>query len=188
MFFILFISMKDEILKLRNEGKTYNQIKAILNCSKSTISYHLGEGQKEKTDLRHKKRRENIIIRKVEGFRNRKIKNNRERVRKFAKRDNNSKGLVNKNAEQKFDWEDVVNKFGEDTVCYLSGVAINLYDDNYNFDHIIPVTKGGENNFDNLGITHEVVNRMKNDLKCDELFMWCKRILEYNGYEVKKLK
>ena len=32
--------MKDEILKLRKEGKSYKQIKEILKCSKSTISYH----------------------------------------------------------------------------------------------------------------------------------------------------
>lgn len=33
-------SLKNEIIKLRLEGKTYDQIKELLNCSKSTISYH----------------------------------------------------------------------------------------------------------------------------------------------------
>jgi DNA-binding CsgD family transcriptional regulator len=33
-------SLKQKILILRNEGKTYDEIKAILNCSKATISYH----------------------------------------------------------------------------------------------------------------------------------------------------
>lgn len=32
--------MKNEILRLRDEGKTYNQIKEITGLSKSTISYH----------------------------------------------------------------------------------------------------------------------------------------------------
>lgn len=32
--------MKEEILKLRKEGKTYNEISKILSCAKSTISYH----------------------------------------------------------------------------------------------------------------------------------------------------
>ena len=40
--------MKDEILKLRSEGKTYSEIKKELGCSKSTISYYCGKGQKEK--------------------------------------------------------------------------------------------------------------------------------------------
>jgi hypothetical protein len=40
---------KEEILRLRSEGKTYNEIKDILGCSKGTIAYHVGEGQKQKT-------------------------------------------------------------------------------------------------------------------------------------------
>ena len=32
--------MKEKILKLRLEGKTYNEIQKELNCAKSTISYH----------------------------------------------------------------------------------------------------------------------------------------------------
>lgn len=37
--------MKEKILKLREEGKSYRQIQTILNCSKSVISYHCGEGK-----------------------------------------------------------------------------------------------------------------------------------------------
>lgn len=40
--------MKEEILKLRAQGKNYNEISKILGCSKGTISYHCGNGQKEK--------------------------------------------------------------------------------------------------------------------------------------------
>lgn len=32
--------MKNDVIKLRNEGKTYNEIKKITGLSKSTISYH----------------------------------------------------------------------------------------------------------------------------------------------------
>jgi hypothetical protein len=32
--------MKQEILKLRSEGKSLDEIASILNCSKSTASYH----------------------------------------------------------------------------------------------------------------------------------------------------
>jgi predicted transcriptional regulator len=52
--------MKENILKLRSMGYTYNQIQKELGCSKGTISYHLGEGQKEKTKQRSQKRREEI--------------------------------------------------------------------------------------------------------------------------------
>jgi hypothetical protein len=40
--------MKQKILELRSEGKTYAQIVRILGCSKGTISYHLGEGVKRR--------------------------------------------------------------------------------------------------------------------------------------------
>lgn len=33
-------NMKEEILNLRKNGKTYNEIREILGCSKGTISYH----------------------------------------------------------------------------------------------------------------------------------------------------
>jgi DNA-binding CsgD family transcriptional regulator len=39
-------SLKDGILKLRGEGKSYNEIKKILNCSVGTISYHCSDGKK----------------------------------------------------------------------------------------------------------------------------------------------
>ncbi len=58
--------MKEEILKLRSEGKTYKQIQLLLGCSKGTISYHCGVGQKDKTSFRRKKRRLNPGIRKEE--------------------------------------------------------------------------------------------------------------------------
>jgi len=40
---------KENIFKLRAEGKSYREIQAILGCSKGTIAFHLGNGQKEKT-------------------------------------------------------------------------------------------------------------------------------------------
>jgi len=40
---------KESILRLGSEGKSYGEIQKELGCSKGTISYHLGAGQKEKT-------------------------------------------------------------------------------------------------------------------------------------------
>jgi hypothetical protein len=48
---------KDSILKLHAEGKSYRQIQDILGCSKGTIAYHLGDGQKDKTRERTKRSR-----------------------------------------------------------------------------------------------------------------------------------
>lgn len=41
--------LKESILALREQGLTYNQIKEELECSKSTISYYLGDNQPQKT-------------------------------------------------------------------------------------------------------------------------------------------
>ena len=177
--------MKEKILQLRNEGKTYKQIQEILKCSKSTISYYCGVGQKEKTKKRTQKRRENILLEKVSAFRYRKFRNNREKIRRFTKRDNEN-GFTNKNIEPNFSWVDVLEKFGEITICYLSGEKINLLIDTYCLDHIIPHSRGGDNSIDNLGITNNIVNRMKTDLTPDEFINWCIKILKHNGYTISK--
>lgn len=49
--------MKEKILALYSEGKSYREIASILGCSKGTISYHCGAGQKDKTRQRQRDRR-----------------------------------------------------------------------------------------------------------------------------------
>ena len=46
------MQLKNKILQLRKEGYSYRDIQKELNCSKGTISYHLGVGQKDKVDKR----------------------------------------------------------------------------------------------------------------------------------------
>ena len=48
---------KDEIFRLYAEGHSYSEIQKILGCAKSTISYHVGKGQKAKTQNRQKQSR-----------------------------------------------------------------------------------------------------------------------------------
>ena len=54
------MSLKESILELHKQGFSYNQIKEKLGCSKGTIAYYLGFGQKEKNIQRQKKYRNNI--------------------------------------------------------------------------------------------------------------------------------
>lgn len=51
---------RDNIIKLHKEGKSYSEIQSILGCSKGTISYHIGFGQKEKTRSRTQQKRNAI--------------------------------------------------------------------------------------------------------------------------------
>ena len=48
---------KDKIIQLHKEGKSYREIQGILGCSKGTIAYHLGPGQKDKTKERTNRNR-----------------------------------------------------------------------------------------------------------------------------------
>lgn len=45
--------MKEQILKLHGQGKSYNEISLTLGCAKSTIAYHINPKVKEKQYLRN---------------------------------------------------------------------------------------------------------------------------------------
>lgn len=49
--------MKQKILQLAAEGKSYREIEGLLGCSKSTIAYHLNPEVKKKYRTRQKKNR-----------------------------------------------------------------------------------------------------------------------------------
>jgi len=55
---------KEKIIELKSQGKSYREIQKILGCSKGTIAYHLGNGQKEKTRNRSTRSR-TILTRKL---------------------------------------------------------------------------------------------------------------------------
>jgi len=54
------MKLKDEIFKLKKEGYSYGDIQKELGCSKGTISYHLGVGQKDKAGGRRRDGRNKI--------------------------------------------------------------------------------------------------------------------------------
>ncbi len=174
--------MKEQILKLRSEGKTYIQIKNQLNCSLSTISYYCGKGQKEKNKNRRIKRfKNNSLHQKINNFCQRTIS---EKVRSFERRKGSS---LEKRKIRTFKAQDVIEKFGNNPVCYLTGRQLDLKNSkDFHFDHIIPSSKGGSNLISNLGLTDGTVNKMKHDLTFEEFVNKCKEVLEYQGYEVKR--
>ena len=59
--------VKEKILNLRKEGHPYSLISKEADVSKSTVCYHVGKGQKEKTLSRQAKRKEGICG-KVHAF------------------------------------------------------------------------------------------------------------------------
>ena len=88
---------------------------------------------------------------------------------------------------QKYTYKEALAHLGGlQTKCYLTGTPINLETDSYCLDHILPVSKGGTNELDNMGITIPSANAAKSDLQLEEFFNLCKLILENNGYTVTK--
>lgn len=173
--------MKEEILQLRKEGNSYNQIKEKLGCSLSTISYHCGSGQKEKSLNRLRKLyKDKPLTKKIERF---KLRILSEKTRSFQRREGNSLS----SRDNTFTLEDVLNKIGETPVCYLSGKKIDISDSkSYSLDHIKSAKDIHDNSLNNLGITTSEINRMKCHLSYDDFIKLCIDILEYQGYEIRK--
>ena len=86
-----------------------------------------------------------------------------------------------------FTIDDVISKFGLNPRCYITGRLIDINKPKtYNFDHKIPTSRGGNNNIDNLGICTILANQAKFNMTPDELFNFCREVLEYQGYGVTK--
>lgn len=186
------------IIELRAKGYTYKQIQNELGCSQGLISYHVANGY-EKQNIRLKKHRsQHPYVNKTRYF----LDNGRKRGSCPVKNESRLSRLCSRKVERffrdgkgnkvensSFNFRDVINKFGETPKCYLTGEDIDIYKtSSYSFDHIIPKSRGGTNSIENLGITTRLANSMKTDMTPDELIYMCKRILEYNGYDVEKKK
>lgn len=189
--------IKNEILRLHSEGNSYRQIEIELKCSKGAISYHLGSGQKEKHKNNNQQRK--ILLhpyyRKIEKFLSRKINSCCElkycttiQQRLYKKIIAFFKDRITKRCEtMTFSVDDVISKIGKNPVCYLTGERIDINNTKtYHFDHIVPTSKGGTNDLDNLGICTKKANMSKCDMTPQELIDFCKSVLIHNGFEVKK--
>ena len=187
----------EDILTLRKQGLSYSKIAKKLNCSKSTISYHLSEGCKDKIKERKKRYREEALWKtlfqdQVSSFRRRKMNTNKINMctdwnKKFRTacsrfRTRNKTGL-----KKKFTYHDAINHLGGTiTKCYLTGREIDITKDNFTLDHIVPVAKGGSCELENMEITIPEANAMKSDLMLDDFLNLCKEILENQGYSIIK--
>lgn len=180
---------KEKILQLRAAGKSYSEISAALGCSKGTIAYHCGDGQKQKHTARRQRRQADLVAMKHERFRNTNThiynkttslnldKSAKTKARDFQRRIG-SKLLAR--MVKTFTFEDVVSLQGPIPKCYLTGDEIDLsLPGTYAFDHIVPSSQGGTNDIDNLGLCLEAVNRAKSDMTVEDFVAMCRKVTNY---------
>ena len=184
----IFKKRREDILRLRSQGLSYKKIEKALGCSRSTISYHCGKERSEK--LRVKNQKKDPLCKKVGTFKARCTKsswrNFRSKIKCFKRRDSYSNRHRVK-VLNPYTCEDVVNKLGERPRCYLTGKAINLKKpESYSLDHIVPVSKGGTNELDNMQITCAEANAAKSNLTLNEFHALCRKVLEWKNQ--KKMK
>jgi 5-methylcytosine-specific restriction endonuclease McrA len=180
--------LKDDILLLRDSGLSYNEIASRLNCSKGVISYHLGLGQKEKSKNRRIKNKQNEhpFTKKIERFSRSYLfdlveNSNRElskslnaRIVKFSRMSRQKYNTPT------FTLEDLLDKIGDNPICYLTGKPIDISQTrSYHFDHKIPRGKGGDNSLENLGLCTAEANQAKSNLTVEEFYHLCKNIVEH---------
>lgn len=164
--------MKDEILLLRSQKKTYLQIATILGCAKSTVAYHCSAEQKRKTARRVEKYRKDKLKTKYSTF-------------KYDVRGVNNKftGFKRKaTGDCDFSLEDVKLLIEVTDKCYLCGNYIDYQDpSSFHFDHVIPTSRGGLNTLSNLKIACKECNFAKRDIPLDQFLLLCERITKYHS-------
>lgn len=174
-------TLKEQIHSLREQGLSYSEIQNKLGCSKSTISYYLGQGQSEKTMERTRKlRKEKPLIQKIDKFKQmsgKLRKSFNERMKAFHCIDNRTK-LSEKIEPLSFTHDDLLSKFNGK--CYLTGREINLTDTkSYNLDHVIPRSKGGPNTLENCNFACSEANFAKGNLSLEEFQQLCLEVVNH---------
>jgi 5-methylcytosine-specific restriction endonuclease McrA len=188
------MGLKDDILELRGRGLPYRQIEARLGCSKGTISYHCGEGQKEKTRRNTRRRRLCPLRTKMEAFLHGRRKETRDPHAKsigpkriFLRDKIIHFSTVGTKANRKgykfmFKLQDLISKIGDDPRCHWTGRAINLNDRrSYHLDHLMPKSRGGDNSLKNCVLACREANQGKGDCTPREYVQLCCEVAVRRG-------
>ena len=188
---------REQILELLAQGKTNKEISEILCCCTATVSYHTNHDRckKEARERMQKhyakqhpyKNKTKHFLRTKKTYRKKQqVRSSVKRllygrIRNFLYRDN-----TNQETTMSFTYEDAINKIGENPVCYLTGTPIDINQPStYQFDHIIPVSRGGDNSLDNLGICITRANQAKRDMTPDEFLCLCQQVVNHNSKQNK---
>jgi 5-methylcytosine-specific restriction endonuclease McrA len=190
--------IRDKILELWSKGLSKNAIKRQLNCSIATVCYHCSDS------FRERRLKQNSIYKKVYGLQTKITHFIRSSMKKYERKIHIHKqslqkrllGKINKFKQivkkhngvlSMISIEQVKNLLQEKPYCYITGRPINIYDtSSYQFDHIMPASRGGAATIDNLGFTCKEANLAKNDRTIAEHLQYCKEVLVHHGYTITK--
>ena len=180
-------NLKSKIIELYNQGYSYNQIVDEIGCSKGTIAYHVGKGQKEKYRKRnYKAKKSNPLRTKYYRFiedtkSKKKISPMSPDIRQIlkSKRDSFSYNSKTKEYNFMFTLDELIEKLGDNPKCYLTDKEIDLSKSrSYSLDHINPRSKGGDNSLDNCGLSCREANQAKSDLNLEDFISLCQSVVD----------
>jgi 5-methylcytosine-specific restriction endonuclease McrA len=186
--------LNKKIIALRQKQFSYRQIAKELNCSLSTVSYALRKKTRDKVKKKTAEvpSNEKKILNKIYCFKNSYLSNKPKAAWYINKtqRQINQSICVKASRFQRtmtFNYKDVLAKYGEHFPCALTGRPIDFYKpETYEYDHIQPVSRGGENTLSNLQILCPEANQAKGSLTDQEFIELCKEVVIHSGHRIYK--
>jgi len=186
--------LNKKIIALRQKQYSFRQIAKQLNCSISTVSYAL----RKKTRDKAKKKFDDIpsyirkIRKKIYSFKNPRIPKNEKPAWYISKSPRQISKSISAKASRfqrtmTFNYKDVYKKYGDHFPCALTGRPIDFHKpETYEYDHIQPLSRGGENTLSNLQILCPEANQAKGSLTDQEFIELCKEVVIHTGHRIYK--
>ena len=186
--------LNKKIIALRQKQCSFRQIAKQLNCSISTVSYAL----RKKTRDKAKKKFDDIpsyirkIRKKIYSFKNPRIPKNEKPAWYISKSPRQVSKSISAKASRfqrtmTFNYKDVHAKFGDHFPCALTGRPIDFNKpETYEYDHIQPLSRGGDNTLSNLQILCPEANQAKGSLTDQEFIELCKEVVIHTGHRIYK--
>lgn len=178
---------RNSILELRKQGKKPKEIQKILNCNIKTVYYHCHYHNPNSLGKRISQQYNHPYYQKMITFTNARYDHKyKNRTRHKILYQKLCQFWGDNVANASFKVKNVVEKFSEEPVCYLTGDKIDIMDSSsYTFDHIQPKCKDGDNDITNLGLATKAANSAKNDMSYDEFIEFCKKVITYHEFKEK---
>lgn len=190
------LMLKEKILELNSKGLNQGEISRELDCARSTVCWHLDPDKQLKKAQDRKKRIPDYEVKncrnisrffcsKTENKQKIKIKDltfkeahatNRNRLKNFSKHhkcDTMEQKTKIKYVKQKYNITESNTTF----TCRYTGKALCwTRPEEYQYDHITPRSRGGENTLENLQIISKQANQAKGDMTHQEFVDFIKLV------------